>query len=113
MILTTGRVDEVLVVRPELSRLDASVAVTFKERVGELILQGDRRLVLDLARVEFLDSSGLGVLVALLKRTGGEGALALAGLRPAVSRLLQLTRLDRVFGIHDTVEQAAAAIAGG
>lgn len=111
MNLTTTRQGEVLVVRPELSRLDASMAVQFKDRLGGFIAEGERRLVLDLARVEFIDSSGLGVLVALLKRQGTEGRLALAALRPPVERLLALTRLDRVFSIHATVAAAAADIA--
>ncbi len=112
MDLTTRRMGRALVLRPELARLDASVAITFKEKVGKVIAEGEKRLILDLGRIEFVDSSGLGALVALLKRLGNEGTLALAGLRPPVQRLLALTRLDRVFRVADTVENAELALAG-
>lgn len=113
MNLTTQRLGGTMVVRPELARLDATMALQFKDKVGDLIAGGERSLVLDLARVDFVDSSGLGALVALLKRMGAEGSLALASVRPPVARLLALTRLDRVFRIHDTVQGASEALAGG
>jgi anti-sigma B factor antagonist len=112
MDLTMRRMGKTLVLRPELTRLDANVAITFKEKVGQVITEGEKRLVLDLGRIEFVDSSGLGALVALLKRLGNDGTLALVGLRPPVQRLLALTRLDRVFRVADTVESAERALAG-
>ncbi len=111
MDLTIRRVGDALVLRPELTRLDASVALTFKDRIGKVISEGEKHLVLDLARIDFVDSSGLGALVALLKRLGSDGSLALAALRPPVQRLLALTRLDRVFRIHETVEGAERSLA--
>lgn len=112
MDLTMRRMGKALVLRPELTRLDASVAIAFKEKIGKVIAEGEKRLVLDLGRIDFVDSSGLGALVALLKRLGNEGTLALAGLRPPVQRLLALTRLDRVFRVADTVENAERGMAG-
>jgi len=103
--LTAGTVGGTPSLRPEISRLDASVAVQFKEQVGAIIAGGEKRLVLDLERITFIDSSGLGALVALLKRVGSEGHLGLVRVQPAVKRLLAMTRLDRVFTIHDPVDQ--------
>ena len=63
-----------------------------RSRAG--IEAGHTRLVLDLSGVDFVDSSGLGAIVACLKRLGPRGDLAIAGARGAVSRLFTLTRMD-------------------
>ncbi|HKU94996.1 MAG TPA: anti-sigma factor antagonist, partial [Vineibacter sp.] len=72
-----------------------------------------RRVILDLGAVEFMDSSGLGAIVALLKRIGRDGDLVLAGTRPAVRKLLQITRIDRILTQHATVDEAARALGAG
>jgi anti-sigma B factor antagonist len=69
---------------------------------------GGRRLLLDLAAVEVIDSCGLAILVSAGKLTrlaGGE--LALCGLSNMLARLFELTGLDAVFDIHATVADAA------
>jgi anti-sigma B factor antagonist len=76
------------------------------ERVAQE--QGD--LVLDLAQVAFIDSSCLGALVATAKMLREkQGDIKIAGLRDDVLSIFQITRLDRVFGIFDTVDEAAAS----
>ena len=88
-------------------RVDAPVAAEFLQ--GALAAIGDaQRVVVDLSDVQFMDSSGLGALVALRKQMGSQGWLAVAGLRPAVATLLRLTRLDRVFPAFASVSDAAA-----
>lgn len=112
MQMTEDRTGGVLTLRPQGKRLDASVAPGFKERVGALIEAGDRKVVIDMRGIDYVDSSGLGALVALLKRLGSDGRLVLAGLQPPVTRLLAMTRLDRVFLIHDAIEAAVRAAGG-
>ncbi|WP_241661462.1 STAS domain-containing protein [Thermomonospora catenispora] len=73
----------------------------------ELTAAGAARLVVDFADVAFCDASGLGALVGAhndLRTRGGE--LALARVRPAQRRLFQVTGLDRLFGLYDTVAEA-------
>lgn len=73
----------------------------------ELTATGVLRLVVDFADVAFCDASGLGALVGAhndLRARGGE--LALARVRPAQRRLFQVTGLDRLFGLYDTVAEA-------
>jgi anti-sigma B factor antagonist len=53
--------------------------------------------------VEFLDSSGLGAVIAVMKMLGPERRLELAALGPAVERVVRLTRMDTVFTIHAAV----------
>lgn len=102
--------DGVLVVRPLPKRLDASVAPGFKAEVAREIEAGHRHLVLDLGGVDFMDSTALGAVVSCVKAIGGRGDLAVSGARGPVLKLLKLTRLDRVLKLHDTPEEAAAAI---
>ncbi len=98
----------VLVVRVDEKRVDASKAPMFKDEITKRIEAGHSRFVLDLGGVEFVDSSGLGAIVACLKRLGPRGDLAIAGAKGAVSRLFTLTRMDKVFPLHDTVDAAVA-----
>ena len=80
-------------------RIDAAGAVDFKEAIRAALTGHDGRVLLDLSRVEFLDSSGLGALVAVMKMLGGR-PLELAGVGPIVRKVLTLTRMDRVFVLH-------------
>jgi anti-sigma B factor antagonist len=68
--------------------------------------------VVDLGAVEFVDSSGLGALVALLKQLSGRGELVICGARETVMSMFKLTRLDKVFQIVATQDDAVAALAG-
>ncbi len=100
MKIEQRRSGEVLILRVSETRLDAMVALEFKEAVMPLAGAGPARVVLDLGCVSFLDSSGLGALVGLKKYLAPERDLELAALQPQLSRVLALTRLDSVFVIH-------------
>lgn len=97
------------VIRVPDARLDAAVAIQFKDRMRELTEEGPPRVLLDLSSVGFLDSSGLGAVVAAMKLAGPDRKLELAGLTPTVEKVFRLTRMDTVFTIHPS----AAAVIGG
>jgi len=83
---------------------------TFKRTVTELLEEGRVNLLVDLSAVGFLDSSGLGALVRALtqsQKEGGQTKLLNAG--PQVRKLLQMTKLDSVFEIHDDMEAAVSS----
>ena len=101
----------VTVVVPSVQRLDAAVAPAFRQAVVDRVARGERRLVMDLGRGEFMDSSGLGALVSILKAAGAEGAMSLCQAGASVSALLTLTRMDRVFRIVPTRDEAVALMA--
>jgi anti-sigma B factor antagonist len=94
------------------SRIDAAIAIQFKEAMRAAVTDGDGPVVLDLSNVQFLDSSGLGALVALLKMLGRERPLELACLQPTVAKVLRLTRMDTIFTIHETVPPVAVLTPG-
>lgn len=81
-------------------RLNAAGAVAFKDAVRAATAQHEGRVVLDMTQVEFLDSSGLGALVAVMKLLPSK-RLELAGTGPIVRKVLALTKMDKVFVLHD------------
>lgn len=88
------------------ARIDAFGAIKFKEHMRNLIGDGHKRVILDLTNVTFVDSSGLGALVAIHKLLSPNRKLELASLAPAVTRVLQLTHMDQVFPIHANISDA-------
>ena len=92
------------------ARLDAGTAPACKNALMDLLGKGQNKVVLDLGAVEFVDSSGLGTLITIYKNMGPGGKLILCGLHDKVISLLKLTRLDRVFTITKTVEEAEASV---
>ena len=72
----------------------------------ELTENPKQRVVLDLSKVEFLDSSGLGAVVGSMKQLGRSRHLDLAGLTPTVDKVFRITRMNRVFRIYESVEAA-------
>jgi anti-sigma B factor antagonist len=91
------------------TRIDAGVAIQFKDRFRDLTRDMPGDVILDLSRVEFLDSSGLGALVAVRKLLGEGRVLELSGLTPAVAKVITLTRMNTVFPIHADPDAALAA----
>jgi len=87
-------------------RIDASVVIAFKDTLRAKTESGPDHIVLNLEKVEFIDSSGLGAIVAAKKMVGAARRLDLAGLTGAVDSVFKLTRMDNVFTIHDSVQNA-------
>lgn len=103
MQLLAERRGDLLIVRAKDSRIDAAVAIQFKEHMRELVKTAPSRVMLDLSRVAFLDSSGLGAVVAVMKLLGPTRNLELSGLTPSVEKVFRLTRMDSIFTIHRSV----------
>jgi len=102
-----ARGDDVVISAAE-PRIDATVAIAFKDQMREATDGVSGRVVLDLGAVEFIDSSGLGAIVAAMKQLSGNRKLELAALSPPVAKVLRMTRMDSVFPIHDSVASAFA-----
>jgi anti-sigma B factor antagonist len=94
--------------------IDVYTAPQLRERLISLVDGGARQVVVDLGRVEFLDSTGLGVLVGALKRLRGAGGeLFLVCGQERLLKIFRITGLDRVFTLYPTVEAATAGSSDG
>jgi anti-sigma B factor antagonist len=97
---------DVTIIEPLKARIDASLAVKFKNDVSEIIGDSGNRVVLNLHNVDFIDSSGLGVIVALMKSIGGSGNISICNMKDPVLGVFKLTRMDKIFSIHATEADA-------
>jgi anti-sigma B factor antagonist len=92
--------------------LDIYTAPDLRDAISGVMSAGVHDVVVDLTRVEFLDSTGLGVLVAALKRIGANGgSLQLVFAQERLFKLFSITGLAKVFVICDSVETAFANLA--
>jgi anti-sigma B factor antagonist len=112
MELTSSKEDGLQIVTVQEQRIDAAVALAFKDRMRDFTEGGSKTVLLDLNHVQFIDSSGLGAIVAAMKNLGAGRRLVLAGLTPTVDKVFRLTRMDSVFGVFPTVEAALAELRG-
>ncbi len=111
MHMTASNAEGVLIVTVMDRRIDAAVAVRFKDKMQEMTGDSQERVILDLGQVEFLDSSGLGAVVGAMKHLGRQRRLDLANLTPTVEKVFRITRMDRVFRIFPTTQAALEAVA--
>ena len=90
--------------------VDVYTAPKLRETLIELVAQGSYHLVVNMEEVEFLDSTGLGVLVGGLKRVRAhDGSLRLVCTQERILKIFRVTGLAKVFPIHASVDDAVAA----
>ena len=93
--------------------IDMYTAPRLRELLIDLVSRGSYQLVVNLDKVGFLDSTGLGVLVGGLRRVRAhDGSLDLVCTQQRILKILRITGLTEVFGIYETVDQAIAARRG-
>ena len=109
MQIPVSRFGDVAVAVVPVPELDASNAGEFKHDIAA-VLEGDEHVVLDLSRVRFVDSSGLGAFISCLRKLHAKGGeLKLAGLSKPVRAVFELVRMHRIFDIEPTAEAAVLA----
>lgn len=87
--------------------LDMTADPQFREILQQVIDAGERRVVVDLAGVRLMDSSGLGTLVLMFKTLREDGGiLCVAAPRPIVRSVMAVTSVDRAITVYDTVQAA-------
>jgi anti-sigma B factor antagonist len=107
--VTTTRHDDISVVTVD-GEVDVYTAAQLRQTLDQEIAAGIIRLVVDLDNVGFLDSTGLGVLVGRLKLVRNDsGWLRIVCSSERILRVFRITGLDKVFGIHPSVDDALAA----
>ncbi|NPV59054.1 MAG: STAS domain-containing protein [Actinobacteria bacterium] len=86
--------------------IDLSTSAEFKEAVYETIESGKKDIIIDLNGLEFMDSTGLGVVVAALKKTRMEGGtIRLICNKRNILKVFTVTGLDKVFSIYDNLQR--------
>lgn len=109
MEIDVDKVDGVAVAVVPVEELDASNAAEFKHDIAP-ILQANSKLVLDLSRLSFVDSSGLGAMLSCLRQLSAKsGDLKLCGMSKQVRSLFELVRMHRIFDIYGTRDEAVSA----
>lgn len=111
MQLSSTQSGDIQIIKVEDPRIDAAIAIQFKDCMRAEVAEPATRIVLDLSNVAFIDSSGLGAIVATMKQMDEHQKLDLAGLSPAVDKVFRLTRMDTVFAIYPSVDAAMLSAA--
>ena len=90
--------------------IDVYTAPRLREQLVDLVADGKYHIVVDMERVDFLDSTGLGVLVGGLKRVRAhDGSLRLVCTQERILKIFRITGLTKVFPIHSSIEEALNA----
>jgi anti-sigma B factor antagonist len=87
--------------------IDVYTAPKLREAIVAAVDAGHTHLIIDVQKVEFLDSTGLGVLVGALKRVRADsGSLDIVCTQERILKIFEITGLDKVFGLHTSIEDA-------
>jgi anti-sigma B factor antagonist len=90
--------------------IDVATSPTLRERLIDLVSNGATRMVLDLEAVDFVDSTGLGTIVSVLKRARTHGGdLRLVCTEARIRRLFEITGLEKAVPLHASLEDALSA----
>jgi anti-sigma B factor antagonist len=109
MQLASEKIGDVAVAALAVEELDAGNVGEFKRDIAPL-LDANAKLVLDLSRLRFVDSSGLGAFISCLRKLNAKGGdLKLSGMSKQVRAVFELVRMHRVFDILGTREDAVRA----
>ena len=106
MQLIKSKTGSDVILTVDAERIDAANAVYLKDAFATCIASEPGRIVMDLEAVTFMDSSGLGAMVAAMKQLDAPRKLELCNLQPAVAKVFNLTRMYTVFLIHDDLASA-------
>lgn len=92
--------------------IDVYTAPQFKEAVNSILESGQKHLIINMAGVTYMDSSGFGTLLSATKRLRPQGGTVnLVKCNSSIDRILSITRLNTIFGTYNSVEEAIEAVA--
>jgi anti-sigma B factor antagonist len=105
-MLITETIQDILVVRFEnVNRFNALIAESVKEKLKSFYDQPHTRLILNLEDLDFIDSTGFGVFLSIMKTANNnQGYFKICNIHPEVMELFKLLKLHNVFEIYNTVE---------
>ena len=113
-IETSLRHSDTIPILDVVGEIDIYTTPQFKEAVSAAIDENKPAIVINMAQVTYMDSSGFGTLLSATKRLRPlDGALYLAACNDSIQRMLQITRLNTIFGVYATEEEALTAAKAG
>jgi anti-anti-sigma factor len=89
--------------------LDAFSEPVFKKVIGKFVEDSHKKIIMDLSAIDFIDSSGLGALVQLVKKTKDAGGTLVIVTNPRVTQTVKVVRLDNFLSLHNTLEEAVSS----
>jgi anti-sigma B factor antagonist len=104
--LAVERVQDIAIITPNNKRIDAAFSNQFRHDILELKAQGYSKIILDLVNVEFIDSSGLGVIVFIAKKIDKDEKLVICRVNSSVLHTFKLTKMDLALNLTNTVKEA-------
>lgn len=110
MKLSDRTVDDIVILEPKGKIMGGPDATLLNDKLHEYIDKNKKKVIIDLSKVEWMNSTGLGILISgltTMKNNGGD--LKLASVTAKIESLLTITKLITVFDSHDTVEHALAS----
>ena len=91
-------------------RIDLNISPLLKEILIRLTEQGKYKIIMDLSATRFIDSSGLGAIVSRIAVVrSNQGDIVLVGVKENILNLLELTHLNQILNIYDTIEEAVTS----
>jgi len=110
MKLTTREDKGVAILEPKGKIMGGPDATVLHDKLHEIINQGKKKVIIDLAKVDWMNSTGLGILISgltTMRNNGGE--LKLANVTEKIQSLLTITKLITIFETFDSVDQAVGS----
>jgi anti-sigma B factor antagonist len=106
VLTQTTRDDGSVIVKIDSRRLDSECADSVRASIGKLLDENPPVMIIDIGSVEFMDSTGLGVLISTLRRLPARSALRICCAQPSVTSFLRLTGMDRILALFPTEHEA-------
>lgn len=107
MSISTRQIDGVMILEPEGKIMGGPEATELRNQLYELIAQNKKKVVIDLSNVEWMNSTGLGILISgMTSLRNNKGELKLTSVNKKVANLFEITKLAGVFDIYDTADKA-------
>jgi anti-anti-sigma factor len=107
----SSRIEDDVAILNLNGRLDLTSANELKAASREIMGTGSRKLILNMGKVDFINSSGLGTLVSILKDVrSANGRLKLSNLAPYVKEIFEITQLSNIFDICDDEKHAKSSL---
>ncbi len=110
MKLKTRMQDSVLILEVKGKVMGGPDATVFQDTIKSEISNGNKKFIFDLGGVDWMNSSGLGILIgglSALRKSGGD--LRLSSVTEKIDEVLRITKLDKVFDIYSTTDEAVAS----